>query len=362
MSDWKHCRKILCIRADNMGDVIMSGPALRALKTSFSCSITLLTSSMGSIITPMMPEIDETIIYNLPWIKSNEVVDADKCVELIALLKSYSFDAAIIFTVYSQNPLPTALVTYMAGIPLRLAYCRENPYGLLTDWVPDKEPYSFIRHQVERDLALVKRIGVVTDNDLLQLQIPQSAAVNAAKKIAELNIISGSYIIIHPGVSEAKRRYPVSMWIQALRKVYESSGLQMLITGTTNEAIMAGEIHEACKSFTTVTCGLFSMEEFTAAIAYAALVISVNTGTVHIASAVQTPVVVLYAQTNPQHTPWKTNSTVLPFMVDRDLQSKNEVIRYVHNKLYAVAQPYPTADMVAQAAAGLLQNRLKVVT
>lgn len=362
MSDWKHCRKILCIRADNMGDVIMSGPALRALKTSFSCSITLLTSSMGSIITPMMPEIDETITYNLPWIKSNEAVDADKCTELVTLLKSYRFDAAIIFTVYSQNPLPTALLTYMAGIPLRLSYCRENPYGLLTDWVPDKEPYSFIRHQVERDLALVKRIGVVTDNDLLQLQIPQSATVNAAKKIAELNISSGSYIIIHPGVSEVKRRYPVSMWIQALRRVYESSGLHMLITGTASEAIIASEIHEACKSFTTVACGIFSIEEFAAAIAAAALVISVNTSTVHIASALKTPVVVLYAQTNPQHTPWKTSSAVLPFMVDRNLQSKNEVIRYVHDKLYAVTQPYPTADMVAQAAASLLQNRLKVVT
>jgi hypothetical protein len=60
------------------------------------------------------------------------------------------FDAAVIFTVYSQNPLPTVMLAYLAGIPKRLAYCRENPYQLLTDWVPDQEPYTLIKHQVRQ--------------------------------------------------------------------------------------------------------------------------------------------------------------------------------------------------------------------
>mgnify|MGYP003350186482 CR=1 FL=1 len=63
--------------------------------------------------------------------------------------------AAVIFTVYSQNPLPAALFATWAGIPLRLAYCRENPYALLTDWVPEPEPESFIRHEVQRQIDLV---------------------------------------------------------------------------------------------------------------------------------------------------------------------------------------------------------------
>ena len=45
----------------------------------------------------------------------------------------------MIFTVYSQSPLPSAMICYLADIPLRLAHCRENPYHLLTDWVPDPE-------------------------------------------------------------------------------------------------------------------------------------------------------------------------------------------------------------------------------
>ncbi len=59
-----------------------------------------------------------------------------------------SFDAAVIFTVYSQNPLPAAFLCYLAGIPLRLAHCRENPYQFLTDWVKDTEPEQNVRHEV----------------------------------------------------------------------------------------------------------------------------------------------------------------------------------------------------------------------
>jgi ADP-heptose:LPS heptosyltransferase len=157
-----------------MGDVIMSSPAFRALKETFDCRLTVLTSSMGSLITPFIKEIDETIVFDLPWIKTNNEIISEKCFALIEKLKTYHFDAAIIFTVYSQNPLPTALLAYMANIPLRLAYCRENPYALLTHWIPDKEPYSFIQHQVERDLHLVKHMGATTGDDKLHLQFSEN--------------------------------------------------------------------------------------------------------------------------------------------------------------------------------------------
>ena len=70
MDNWKTCRKILCIRPDNIGDLIMSAPAVRALKESFGCAITLLTSSMAAGIAPFLPEIDEVIRFNVPWVKA----------------------------------------------------------------------------------------------------------------------------------------------------------------------------------------------------------------------------------------------------------------------------------------------------
>src|SRR3954468_6119005 len=71
---WQHCKNILIIRADNMGDLIMSAPAIRALKGSFSSNITLLTSSMAAGIVPHIAEIDEVIVFDLPWIKAKDVV------------------------------------------------------------------------------------------------------------------------------------------------------------------------------------------------------------------------------------------------------------------------------------------------
>ena len=76
----------------------------------------------------------------------------------ILRLRRRSFDAAVIFTVYSQSPLPAALLCHLAAIPLRAAFCHENPYQLLTDWVRDPEP-ALERHEVERQLALVTELG-----------------------------------------------------------------------------------------------------------------------------------------------------------------------------------------------------------
>src|SRR4051812_17182435 len=68
---WNSCKKILCVRADNMGDLIMTTPALKALKETFQCHITVLTSTMAQSITNYIPVIDEVIVRDLPWIKTN---------------------------------------------------------------------------------------------------------------------------------------------------------------------------------------------------------------------------------------------------------------------------------------------------
>src|ERR1700712_461516 len=182
-NDWGKCKNILCMRPDNMGDLVMSGPAIRALKEHFNAKITVLTSSLAKNIVSHMPEIDESIIFDLPWVKSNQIASSGKISEIVRIIKERRFDAAVIFTVYSQNPLPTAMLAYMAGIPKLLAYCRENPYGLLTDWIPEKEPYSVIKHQVRRDLDLVKTIGAIPGNEGLSLLVDDNLWPQSISKL-----------------------------------------------------------------------------------------------------------------------------------------------------------------------------------
>src|SRR5690606_21368699 len=69
MKLWSHCNNLLIIRPDNMGDLLMSSPAIRALKETFSCRITLLTSTAAAGAAALLPEIDDLLVYNLPWVK-----------------------------------------------------------------------------------------------------------------------------------------------------------------------------------------------------------------------------------------------------------------------------------------------------
>jgi len=338
-----------------MGDVIMSTPALKALKQTFKCRLTLLTSSMGALITPHVSTVDETIIADLPWIKSNQSIASDECIELVNLIKAKQFDAAIIFTVYSQNPLPTAMIAYLAGIPLRLAYCRENPYQLLTHWLPDKEPYQVIQHQVERDLKLVEFVGAQTDNKELDINFSTQAKWRAEKKLRKAGITDvNNAVIIHAGVSEQKRAFPLERWVEALKLIHARTGRQYIFTGSTKETAYVQSIVSRTGPYCVNCAGLLSIEEFIAAISMVPLVVTVNTATAHIAAATQTPVIVLYAQTNPQHTPWKVKSSVLYFPVEQSLQTKNEVIQYVNRKLYHTKINYPSAKEIAEAAESLL--------
>lgn len=357
MEGWQESKNILCIRADNMGDVIMTAPALRALKESFNARITLLTSESGALIHPFLPEIDETIIYNLPWVKSNSLATSAEMLALCETIRTYRFDAVIIFTVYSQSALPAAMFAWLAGIPKRLAYSRENPYDLLTNWVPDPEPYQQIVHQVERDLSLVKQIGAIPAHDFLSLTISRQAVDSVLQKLTAYQITTEkSWIVLHPGVSEEKRKYPATLWAEVGKQLIRKYGLPVLISGSGSEKQIAEDIKNEIGAFAYNVAGILDMEEFIALISISKAVVSVNTSTIHIAAAMQTPLVVLYAQTNPQHTPWKSVHATLPFSVEENLKSKNTIIRYVSDKFYSKPVDFPQPAEVLEALSLILDS------
>ena len=101
--------------------------------------------------------------------------------------------------------------------------------------------------------------------------------------------------------------------------------------------------------------GLLPVEEFIALIGQAPLVLSVNTGTVHIAAATGTPVIVLYALTNPQHTPWKVPSSVLYFPVTEAEESRNEVVRYMSRQLAQKHTHTPSPQAILHESRKLLR-------
>ncbi|HCF27201.1 MAG TPA: lipopolysaccharide heptosyltransferase II, partial [Cyanobacteria bacterium UBA11049] len=311
---WNDAQNILCIRLDSLGDVLMTTPAIRAIKESRSGrQITLLTSRAGVAIASLIPEIDNIIVYDAPWLKATAPrVNSRPEFEMVERLRGMEFDAAAIFTVFSQNPLPSAFLCYLADIPLRLAHCRENPYQMLSDWVLEPEPSGGIRHEVRRQLDLVASIGCKTEDERLSLQVPQQAHSRVVKLLETLGVDRGRpWVVIHPGATAASRRYPPESFASVARQLVVDANFQVLFTGTEPERQLIEDIQKAMGVPSYSLVAELNLGELAAIIAIAPLLISNNTGPVHIACAVGTPVVDLYALTNPQHTPWGVPHRVL---------------------------------------------------
>jgi lipopolysaccharide heptosyltransferase II len=311
---WDNAKNILCVRLDTIGDVIMTTPAMRALKVSQAGRrITLLTSSAGSVVAPLIPELDDLIIYDSPWLKATAPREnSNPEYEMIERLRQANFDAAVVFTVYSQNPLPSAFLCYMAGIPLRLAHCHENPYQLLTNWIKDPEPDQFTRHEVRRQLDLVASVGSEIADQRMSLKVSETAQARVLQLLQELNInLKYPWIVIHPGATALSRRYPPERFAIVADQLVQQYGIPVIFTGTEPEQELIASIQQDMNAVSHALVGCLDLGELTALLSLAPLLISNNTGPVHIAAAVGTPVVDLYALTNPQHTPWEVPNRVL---------------------------------------------------
>jgi len=303
---WISVRRLLCVRLDSLGDVLMSTPAMRAFRETLGCRIALLTSAAGAAAARFVPEVDEIIAFAAPWMKAS--AGPAENLATIETLAAQGFDAAAIFTIYSQSALPAAYLCTLAGIPLRLAHCRENPYRLLTDWVREREPAELIRHEVRRQLDLAAAVGCRTSNEKLSFQVPHESRARVRRWVEGLR---RPLVMVHPGASAASRRYPPESFARAVDLLVERTGCTALFTGDAGEAALVSGVRSMMSQPSRSLVGQLDLGELGALVAEADLVVSNNTGPAHIAAALGTPVVDLYALTNPQHTPWQVESRVL---------------------------------------------------
>jgi lipopolysaccharide heptosyltransferase II len=302
---------VLCVRLDTIGDVLMTGPAMRALKPGRR--LTLLTSTAGAAAAELMDEVDEAIVYDAPWMKAGGALgDAGDDREMVQRLRARRFDAAVIFTVYSQSSLPAALLCALADVPLRLAHCRENPYALLTEWVREREPHELVRHEVRRQLDLVATIGAYTADERLRLALRQPMQQRALALLDEAGVNrDADWLVVHPGASAPSRRYPLELLARACRTLTDAHGLQLVFTGSESERPLVEGVRAAVGGPSVSLAGRLQLAELAALLDAAPLLVAGNTGPVHLAAAVGTPVVDIYALTNPQHSPWQVPSAVL---------------------------------------------------
>ena len=351
---WKDAHNILCVRLDYLGDVLMCTPAMRALREGLpGRRLTLLASPGGAAAAPFIPELDAAIVFQAPWMKHGAAQDGEAVAAMARQLRGAGFDAAVIFTTYSQSALPAAMLCHLAGIPLRLAHCRENPYQLLTDWAAEREPQQQLRHEVRRQLDLAASVGCRPSHERMSFAVPRADLAWARERLARLGIGSGTrWVLMHPGATAASRRYPPAHWAEALRLLAES-GMQAVLTGSAEEGplvdqVRAGAGRAACSHS---LAGQLTLGQLGGLISLAPVMASNNTGPAHIAAALGTPLVDLYALTNPQHTPWQSPNRVL----FHDVPCRNcykSACPQGHHACLAGVEP----AQVAEAVHGLLRG------
>lgn len=308
---WKQARRILVVRLDNLGDVLVTTPAFHAIKETLpEASLTLLASPIGTQVGRLNRDLDDVIVYEAPWMDPWQKLPQDSQRErkMIELVRARNFDGAIIFTSFHQSPLPAAYLCYLADIPLRVAASIDGPGSLLT--TRHKHPERMM-HEVERGLDLVQVLGMSTSDTSLVLSVPDEARVSMQSLLKQAGLEQKRpLIVVHPGCSMPARTYAWEQYAEIVNLLIEQVGAAVMLTGAPSEVELVERILvrvvPSNRGSVISFAGRLSFPEFCALIEAADLTITNNTGPMHMSAAVKTPVIALFALTNPpeQWGPW----------------------------------------------------------
>jgi ADP-heptose:LPS heptosyltransferase len=291
-------RHVLAVRLDSVGDVLVTGPAIRAL-AAHADRVTLLAGPTGRAAAELLPGVDEVLVFHAPWIDPDPgPVEAGPLDALVAEIRARRVDEAVVFTSFHQSALPTALLLRLAGVR-RIAAISEDYPGSLLDV---RHRVSDDVHEVERALSLAAAAGFepAPDDDL---RLALTAAVERSTH--------RDYVVVHPGASVPARAWSPGRNRELVRRL-EARGQRVYVTGAPAERELTSFVAGGSPNAVDLG-GRTTLAELASVLAGAAAVICGNTGPGHVAAAVGTPVVSLYAPTVPavRWRPWKIPHVLL---------------------------------------------------
>jgi ADP-heptose:LPS heptosyltransferase len=282
--------RVLCVRLDSAGDMLIAGPAVRAVAAGAD-QVTMLCGPLGEQAARLLPGVDEVLVWECPWVVADPPpVDADVVGGLVATLRGRGFDRALVLTSFHQSPLPTALLLRLAGVPWVGAVSEDYPGSLLD-----------LRHRLPDDLPEPERALSLAEAAGYRLPAGDDGRLAVRGPLPDVSglIGGGPYVVLHPGTSVPARAWPVERYAESARTLTED-GHRVVVTGAPSErqltaAVVAGTVPGAAVDLG----GRTDLRELASVLAGAQAVVVGNTGPAHLAAAVGTPVVSLFAPTVP---------------------------------------------------------------
>jgi len=302
-------RRVLVARTDSDGDVLLAGPAVRAVAAQ--ASVTMLVSPAGEQAARLLPGVDEVVVFRAPWSGYHPPpVDAVATGDLVDRVRADGFDAAVVLTSWHQSPLPAALLLRLAGVPFIAAASEDYPGSLLDlRFRADRSSPGQV-HEVEVMLALVRAAGFEpdpADPDPRRLAVrrplpPLPAAVASCRE-------AGPFVVVHPGAS-VPARAPAARDAAGIVAELVARGRRVVVTGGPGERELTAE---AAAGGAVDLGGRTDLPTLAAVLEAADCVVVGNTGPAHLAAAVGTPVVSLFAPVVPleRWRPWGVPARVL---------------------------------------------------
>ncbi|WP_218129013.1 glycosyltransferase family 9 protein [Nonomuraea maritima] len=273
------------MRLDGAGDVLLAGPAVRAVR-AHAAEVVFLAGPDGRAAAELLPGVDRVAEWHAPWIAHPPPpVSQEHVAALTGQVRDV--DEAVILTSFHQSALPLALLLRLAGVGRIAAISNDYPGSLLD-----------VRHQVDEDadvpeaermLALTRAAGFEPpDGDDARLAVRRPLP-----DVAELVRNVGAYVVVHPGASAPARAWPAERHRRTVRELAED-GHHVVVTGHERDltAFVAGRHAVDLGGRTTFA-------ELAAVIEGAGVLVAGNTGPAHLAAAVGTPVVSLFAPVVP---------------------------------------------------------------
>jgi len=269
------------VRATNwIGDAVMSLPTLRAIREIFpKARISILAKPWVADVYARESAIDGVIPY------------AGTRREIAARLRAQRFDAAILL----QNAFDAALVTWMAGIPVRIGYNRDRRGLLLTHAIPVPEPGEIPRHERFYYLELLRRARLMERFPVcnaIRLDGLDAARADGAAFLARLGI-AGPVIGVSPGAAfGSAKRWPADRFAQVAREFPRA-----LLFGSKAERELCDGIAANVPGAVNLA-GQTTLREFIDLASVCRLFLTNDSGAMHLASAAGVPTVTVFGATD----------------------------------------------------------------
>ncbi|MGX6448632.1 glycosyltransferase family 9 protein [Patulibacter sp. S7RM1-6] len=290
----------LLTRLDSLGDVLLTGPAVRAAARSGG-PVTLVVGPRGVPAARMLPGVDEVVVFPTPWIDATPgPVDRGALDALVSRIAAIAPERAAILGSFHQSPLPTALLLRLAGVPEIAAVSVDYPGTLLDHRLRDPGDV----HEVERSLLVVRALGLEPDDD------PGMAVLRDPAKRPDA-LPDGDYLVVHPGASVPARAWAPERNRDLVRAL-AARGHRVVVTGGPDETALTALVSDGGATALDLG-GRTDVPGMAEILAGARVVVVGNTGPAHLAAAVRVPIVSLFAPTVPavRWRPWAVPQELL---------------------------------------------------